>query len=184
MRRLTFLLIGFAGLNFALVLAAPGCGSSVIEIGNPEGGGGAGGESATTSSSGVILDGGVDAKDALPDYEDPGCPDVPPPEDQTTCNAWEQGNGDCAEGEGCYIFVAYPSEPCQPEIYGTVCQFAGTGKQQDPCGGQQDCGGGFVCVITGAGTQCVQLCPLEGPSGCPSGLVCEAIDVVGYGGCF
>ena len=78
--------------------------------------------------------------------------------------------------------MQYPSGPCQQEQYGTLCEPVGAGHQGTPCGGG-DCAAGFVCVLTGAGNQCVRLCHLSGASDCPSGLVCEAIDSDGYGGC-
>jgi hypothetical protein len=49
--------------------------------------------------------------------------------------------------------------------------------------GFQDCGAGFVCVVSGSGNQCIQLCPLTGKDGCAPGLSCEPIDVEGFGGC-
>lgn len=184
MRRL-FLILGCAfGLNAAVFSAVSGCDNTVIEIKPGEGGGGAGGNNTSSSNTGAAGDAGIDAKDALPDYNDPGCPDASPPEPQEECDAFNQGNGDCPPGDGCYIFVQYPDEPCEQELYGTYCSPAGTQGQGDPCGGAGQCGAGLVCVITGFGTQCVQLCPLSGESGCPDGLTCEAIDVEGYGGCF
>lgn len=183
MRRLFFVIAAFAGLNLAVFLAAPGCGNTVVEIKPGDGGGGEGG-TTTSDGGGVITDGGIDGKDALPDYVDPGCPDAPPATTAFSCDPYDQGNGDCFDGEGCYIYVQYPDEPCEQEVYGSFCAFAGSGEQGDACGGGPDCGPGLVCVITGFGTQCVQLCPLTGPSGCPSGYTCEAIDVEGFGGCF
>ncbi|MEZ4308117.1 MAG: hypothetical protein R3F14_08740 [Polyangiaceae bacterium] len=184
MRRLLLFVGCIAGLNLAIVVGSPGCGSTVIEIKPGDGGGGEGG-STTTDGGADPGDGGVDTKDALPDYVDPGCPDGPPPPDpQLECDAFNQNNGDCLPGDGCYIFVQYPDDPCEQEIYGTYCAPAGPQQQGDPCGGGPDCGAGLVCVITGFGTQCVQLCPLSGNSGCPDGLTCEAIDVEGFGGCF
>lgn len=118
-----------------------------------------------------------------PDYDDPGCPSTPPPLEDYTCDPFSKTGGGCAAGEACQIFVDYPSEPCGQEYYGSACVPAGPGKQGDGCMGGQDCGPGYVCVITGSGTQCIQLCKLTGPSGCPSGLVCEPIDVKGFGGC-
>ncbi|MBM4358495.1 MAG: hypothetical protein FJ096_10350 [Deltaproteobacteria bacterium] len=118
-----------------------------------------------------------------PPYDDPGCPDAPPPLEDYTCDPFALDGGGCLAGEACQIYVQYPSEPCGQEIYGSACVPAGTGVQGEGCMGGQDCGAGFVCVITGSGTQCVQLCKLDGPSGCPSGLVCEPIDVKGFGGC-
>jgi hypothetical protein len=86
-------------------------------------------------------------------------------------------------GEGRDIVDQYPQEPCGQEVYGSVCQPAGPGMQGADCSGPEDCGAGFSCVVTGSGVQCTQLCELTGPSGCPDGLVCEPIDVEGFGGC-
>ena len=139
-----------------------------------DGGGGAG-------NSGPA--GGAPPDSGLPDYVDPGCKDEPPPIQDFTCDPYAQFNGDCLPGEGCYIYVQYPTVPCGQEVYGSYCAPAGTGQQGSPCGGGQDCSPAHVCVITGSGTQCVELCPLTGQDGCPSGLVCEPIDVEGFGGC-
>ncbi|MCK6590224.1 MAG: hypothetical protein HUU21_24590 [Polyangiaceae bacterium] len=123
------------------------------------------------------------SKDAFDEYVDPGCPDAPPPIEDFSCDPYNQGNGDCGPGEGCYIYVDYPDEPCGQEVYGAFCIPAGTGTQGDSCTGAQACAAGYCCVVTGSGTQCVKLCPLEGNDDCPPGLVCEPIDVEGFGGC-
>ncbi|MBI5532366.1 MAG: hypothetical protein HY898_06610 [Deltaproteobacteria bacterium] len=120
--------------------------------------------------------------DVLPDYADPGCPDAPPPIIDKQCEPLKAPPGDCLEGEACYPYVIYPSAPCEAETYGAMCEPAGTGQQNEPCYGEP-CAPGHVCVITGAGTVCVQLCSLTQPGSCPDGLVCESIDVTGYGGC-
>lgn len=165
-----------------LFIASPACDGDVIVPG--EGGGGQGGEDptrfTTRASTGARIDGG---QDAFPDYTDPGCPNKPPPIYDLQCDPYQQGNGDCFFDEGCYIYVEYPPDPCGQEVYGAVCVPAGTGQQGDPCGGPQSCGPGLACVITGSGTQCVTLCPLEGADNCPQGMVCEPIDVEGFGGC-
>lgn len=181
-RSLLFVLAMLTGALSATV--AGGCGNAVQVGGN--GGNGTGG-----SGGYLFLDAGPDGhqpdtgpqKDALPDYQDPGCPDKPPPIENFECDPYHQFNGDCPPGEACFIYVSYPGEPCGQEEYGAVCYLAGPGQQGDPCGGAQDCGAGLVCVITGSGNQCVELCKLDGPSGCPPGLVCEPIDVEGFGGC-
>ena len=85
---------------------------------------------------------------------------------------------------GCYPFVEYPTGPCDTENYGTVCLAQGSSKQGEPCGSAGQCASGFVCVITGQGTQCVELCELGHPGQCPPGLFCLPIDVEGFGGCF
>jgi len=121
--------------------------------------------------------------DALPDYVDPGCPDASPPMYDFKCDPYNQFDGECMPGEGCYIYVTYPPEPCASEVYGSFCAPVGPGQQGDACGGGFDCGAGFVCVVTGSGNQCVALCALSGEDGCPAGLVCEPIDVEGFGGC-
>lgn len=184
MRRFLLVLGSLAGLNLAAFVAAPGCGNTVVEIKNGDGGGGSGGGGEAGSTGTSPVDGGGGVKDALPDYVDPGCGDPPEPITDFQCDPYDQNNGDCFDGEGCYIYVDYPDEPCAEEIYGSYCSPAGPGEQGSGCGGGNDCGAGLVCVITGFGTQCVQLCPLSGNSGCPDGLTCEAIDVEGFGGCF
>lgn len=119
----------------------------------------------------------------LSGFEDPGCTDTPPPIEDYLCDPYAQGDGSCAPGEACQIYVQYPDMACGQEIYGSYCTPAGPGQQGDPCFGGGECGAGLVCVITGSGTQCVTLCNLAGASGCPPGLVCEPIDVKGFGGC-
>ncbi|MGK3984087.1 hypothetical protein WME99_13675 [Sorangium sp. So ce136] len=146
----------------------------------PSAGGGGGEAGAPPVPNG---EGGVDAgRDPLDEYEDPGCPDVEPITD-FQCDPYDQSSGFCAPGEGCFIFVQYPNEPCGQEIYGAFCAPAGPGGQGDPCGGGGECGAGFACVVTGSGTQCVELCELSGDDHCSPGLVCEPIDVAGIGGC-
>ena len=68
-------------------------------------------------------------------------------------------------------------------MFGSVCAPVGTGKQGDACGGS-NCAGGFVCVVTGQGTECVQICDLFGAAKCPPGLFCVPIAVEGVGGCY
>ena len=121
-------------------------------------------------------------KDALPDYVDPGCPDAPPPVIDNQCDPLHPNPYDCPEGEACYPYVISPLEPCEAEIYGAQCEYAGTGQQNDPCYGEP-CAPKHTCVITGAGIMCVRLCDLKVPGSCPEGMVCEPIDVLGYGGC-
>lgn len=163
---------------------ASGCGPSIDTV--EQGGGGVGGlgTGAGSTTSGTISTGGKDGgKDALPDYVDPGCPDAGPPLMLYDCDPFNQGNGDCGPGEGCFIYVDYPNEPCGQETYGAVCIPEGFGHQGDACNGGQDCAGGFVCVVSGSGNQCIELCHIVGPNECPPGLVCEPIDVEGFGGC-
>lgn len=184
----------YRGSFLLVALLFVGCGGSV------EGGtawaGGSGGIGGGGGTGGVIVhpDGGPDAHpdsgpdsgpdapwDVESDYYDPGCPDAAPPPVTEECDSFAKPTT-CPGGEGCYPFVQYPSGPCQQELYGTVCRAVGIGHQGDPCGGG-DCAAGFVCVVTGAGDQCVQLCHLGGAKDCPSGLVCVPIDSNGYGGC-
>jgi hypothetical protein len=56
-------------------------------------------------------------------------------------------------------------------------------KQGETCSSALDCAGGFICVITGAGTSCAQYCDLGKTGGCPEGYVCEPLDVSGMGVC-
>jgi hypothetical protein len=181
-KRFFLLLFGVALPAGTLGALAAGCSGSIeTSPGDRDGGGGGGqgGDHPITVGTG----GDSGAHDALPDYTDPGCPDAGPPITMFECDPYNQNAGFCLPGEGCYIFVQYPSEPCEQEIYGAVCLPAGFGSQGDTCNGPQDCAGGFVCVVSGSGNQCVQLCQLTGEDGCPPGLVCEPIDVEGFGGC-
>jgi hypothetical protein len=178
------------GMGIALAVA---CGGSVEgDKGNTGGDGGAPGGGGTGGTGGTHLGGtgGKDAgKDAKPDsktggtggYIDPGCPDADPPPPQTECDLYDPSS--CPPTLSCYPYVQYPSGPCGFEVYGTVCAVPGTGTQGDPCGGE-NCAGGFVCVITGQGTECVQICNLVGKDNCPDGLFCVPIDVEGVGGCY
>jgi hypothetical protein len=171
-------------LPVTIAAIGAGCGSTITVLApaDDEGAGGTGGFLFVTGGGGTTPDGGG-AHDALPDYEDPGCPNQPPPIQDFQCDPYNQFNGDCLSGEACYIYVQYPSQPCGQEIYGSFCYLAGSGQQGDSCNGGLDCAAGHVCVITGSGTQCVKLCKLQGVSGCDPGFVCEAIDVEGFGGC-
>lgn len=183
MRSRAFLLLAAVILPAAAIHAVAGCGSVIVanEEDDETKDGGAKDARPDGKKDGSI---GADAgKDAFDEYVDPGCPDNGPPITDFQCDPYNQGNGDCFPGDGCYIYVSYPPEPCAQETYGAFCSPAGPGGQGDPCNGGQDCNGGFVCVVTGSGTQCVELCPLSGSDGCPPGLVCEPIDVEGFGGC-
>jgi hypothetical protein len=181
MRRSAFLLLAAFALPTSAILAASGCGPSVTSLDDEDSkDGGKEGKADAKYDSSINWEAG---KDAFDEYVDPGCPDAPPPIKDFQCDPYQQGNGNCGPGEGCYIYVDYPDEPCGQEVYGAICIPVGPGGQGDTCGGAQDCGGGFVCVVTGSGTQCVQLCPLQGNDNCPPGLVCEPIDVEGFGGC-
>jgi hypothetical protein len=115
-------------------------------------------------------------------FIDPGCPDAAPPPPDITCDVFAKPS-DCPAGEACYPYVNYPSQKCDFETYGTLCAPAGTGTQGDPCLAE-NCGAGFVCVLTGQGTECVELCDLVGQDNCPAGLFCLPIDVEGFGGCY
>ena len=182
MRQRIFLLILAMGVPAPLIGAlGAGCGNSVVET-DADASDGAGGQGNTPSSGAGVYnpDGG---RDALPDYVDPGCPDAAPPPTMFTCDPYNQNSGDCPVGQGCFIYVKYPTQPCQQEVYGASCAPQGVGHQGDECANAQQCAGGFVCVVSGSGDQCVQLCPLMGAESCPSGLVCEPIDVEGFGGC-
>jgi hypothetical protein len=179
-----FLVLGGAAVAQVILVAASfvGCTSSVIDV--PPGTGGstpdAGHHTMVPFGGGGSWPdgGGYDAT-----YEDPGCPDAGAKPMMFTCDAYHQGNGDCPPGDGCYIYVVYPMDPCAQETYGSMCAKQGPGKQGSGCGGAQDCSGGFTCVVTGSGNQCAALCPLVGPNACTGGTVCEPIDVEGFGGC-
>lgn len=138
-----------------------------------------------TSSDGDVVVRDSGRADAPNEYVEPDCPDAPPDPPYVECDALaEPGFSGCAGGEACYPFVIYPQTECGQETYGARCVPAGTGKQGSPCGeGENGCAAGFVCVISGAGTQCVKLCDIDRIGSCESGLVCSPVDIPGYGGC-
>jgi hypothetical protein len=125
----------------------------------------------------------VSFADTFEEYTDPGCPDAPAALISFECDPLAPPPGDCEQGEACYPYVGYPSEPCEAEVYGSYCRVAGINAQGEICDSGEDCAAGFVCVVSGSGTQCVRLCSLTDISSCPDGMVCEPIDVVGMGGC-
>lgn len=137
-------------------------------------------EAGDPEASTPIEDAGTsDVRDV---YVEPSCPDVEPKPPIVQCDPFATPTG-CLPGEACRPFVEYPRHECDTERYGAVCIPAGTGKQGDPCAGGDGCADGFVCVISGAGVQCVKLCELDKHGACENGLVCEPIDVPGFGGC-
>lgn len=147
-----------------------------------DGGAGTAGQGGSAGSGGRDAGSPWDAGGA-DGYVDPPCPDAPPPPPDWECDPLAASTG-CGAGEACYPYVVYPSSRCDQERYGSVCRRAGRGGQGVDCYGGDDCAAGFVCVVTGQRTQCVQMCPLRGETGCPRGLVCEPVDVEGIGGCF
>lgn len=182
MRLRTLLIAAALSASFVAAATGVGCNNVIVPDGDDDGGsGGSGGFSSSSFMTNTSTS--SSNPDATSDFEDPGCPNKPEPIYDYQCDPYNQFDGSCFQGEGCYIYVQYPTEPCGQEIYGSVCLPAGPGSQGDPCGGPQDCGSGHACVVTGSGTQCVKLCPLQGMSTCPSGFVCEPIDVDGFGGC-
>jgi hypothetical protein len=163
---------------------AGACSTTVtVDPSSGNGNGGTGGFLFVTGGGGSGPASGGHPPDAgLPDADEPICKNQPPPIENFECDPYNQP-GDCLPTEACYIYVNYPTEPCGQEEYGSFCYPQGSGGQGASCSGAFDCLAGHVCVITGSGTQCVQLCNLFGEDGCPQGLVCEAIDVEGFGGC-
>lgn len=122
----------------------------------------------------------------LPDgapYMDPMCPDSGPPSVNNACDVLDP-LANCPAGLACYPVTFPPMGKCDTERYGAACLQKGTGGQGAPCGGGgQGCAPGFVCVITGGTTECAKACKLGSKGTCPSGYVCEPIDVPGYAVC-
>ncbi len=124
---------------------------------------------------------GPDSGDGSNGYVDPQCPDAGTPPVLNDCDVFT--NVPCAPGEACYPMAIPPQEQCQTETYGAFCDQVGTGTQGAPCDNGAGCAAGFVCLITGANTSCAHMCDLSGQHDCPSGFVCEPIDVPGYAAC-
>ena len=112
-------------------------------------------------------------------------PDAAPPPIERWCDPFDP-HADCPAGEACFPFVEYPdpTDDCAQEHYGTICAPEGYGVQGTPCEAG-DCAAGYICVLTGQGTQCLQMCDTYGENTCPPGFFCEQIDIQpGLGGCY
>jgi hypothetical protein len=188
------------GLLGWFVFLAAACGGQVGQ--SPADGSGGLAGSGATETGGAGTTGGYGARDAGPDaphdagldvvedvrsdYVEPTCPDAAPlPVDQQ-CDLSNPSTS-CPAGSACYPSVTYPDPtvPCAQEQYGTTCASSGSGVQGDPCDYNNSCSAGYTCVLTGEGTQCVQLCQVFGSNTCPPGFFCLQIDVSpGTGGCY
>jgi hypothetical protein len=84
----------------------------------------------------------------------------------------------CGPGAKCAPYVEYAMD-CQTEEIGTRCVTAGVGVQGDDCANDL-CAAGFVCVSSGVGLVCAQLCHSTELDDCPSGLICGELDVDGF----
>ncbi len=115
-------------------------------------------------------------------FDDPGCPETVEPVVVDTCSPFETESS-CFGDWSCFPYVEYPSAPCEPERFGTRCEPTGPGRQGDDCR-VESCGAGFLCVASGQGTVCAELCALPGPNTCAPGLICGSVDIRGYGVCF
>jgi hypothetical protein len=91
----------------------------------------------------------------------------------------------CPLGLACYPIPPRASDNCHPGRYSTLCLPGGSGTQGTPCGDGTDCAGGFICVKSGQGDQCVKLCKTDEFNSCTDGRVCREVDVTGsgWGGC-
>jgi hypothetical protein len=127
---------------------------------------------------------GADADSALPVYVEDACPPSTPDPPSYECDPFSANTAQCAKGYGCYPVPPAGNDPCHPGSWGTKCQAAGTGTQGTSCNGSRlFCASGYVCVKSGAGDQCVKLCRLQQLEPCTDGLVCNPLDVIGFGGC-
>ena len=95
------------------------------------------------------------------------------------------GTGNLPRGLGCYPIPPRAKDACHPGRYGTMCFPAGSGTQGSPCDDGGDCAGGFICVKSNTGDQCVKLCRVTQFDSCGEGRICREVDVTGsgYGGC-
>jgi hypothetical protein len=115
-------------------------------------------------------------------FVEQGCGDAPMRVVSMECDPFRPLEG-CSDGQGCQPYVQYPASQCEPEVYGARCDWVGTATQGESCS-LDACAAGFLCIATGQGTQCAQICDLSADSGCPPGLVCGGIDIEGIGTCF
>lgn len=119
-------------------------------------------------------------------YDEERCPDAVQRVERVECDPLAETDpdrsSDCPEFQGCYPYVHYPSAPCEPETFGTRCDVAGTGLQGESCSFAR-CAPGYLCVVTGRGLQCAELCRLPGINTCAGGFICGSLDIDGFGVC-
>lgn len=184
-------LLGSVVVALGLLWACGGATGSDPGAGPGEGGApGSGGHTSGGTGGSVPLPDGAPPPDAYPedvtsDYVPPTCPDAEPPPVDEQCDLFAEVSG-CDPGLSCFPYVEYPDpdDECAEERYGTECLYAGWGRQGDPCTGG-DCAANHICVLTGDGTTCLEICATNRSDGCPAGLVCEPIDAQpGVGGCY
>ncbi len=166
----SFLSMRFVWSCVPILGIAAACGGKTL--------GTAGSGSGDAGSYGRGPDGGDGGSNG---YVDPTCADAGAPPVDQQCDVFT--NAPCAPDEACYPVALPPQGKCQTETYGSFCEAAGTGTQGAPCDNTVGCAAGFVCLITGANTQCARMCDLSGSHDCPQGFVCEPIDVPGFSAC-
>jgi hypothetical protein len=170
----------------SLILCA--CGGVALEVGTDGGDGGRrdGGRDVATRDRVTADHPGMredrDDSDLPPPYPEDACPDLPPPPPILNCDPLKPHDG-CPSGEACYPYPPEGQDRCHPGPYTTDCASEGYGAQGSPCYGMGSCTAGYVCVVSGSGDQCVKLCDVTRFGSCSDGLVCEPLDVVGFGGC-
>ena len=155
--------------------------------GGTSGSGGKGGRGGTGGSAGLAGKAGMAGTGGTGEmpFEDPGCPDIPPPDAIIECDVFDSP-GVCGEGFACKPELDHPfGSGCDQEVLNMRCVLPGTGQQGEPCDdGMTSCADGFICVIGAShGARCLHMCPLDGSIRCPSGYVCGPTDADGIGVC-
>lgn len=168
-----------------LAAVASGCGGSVnggdTRAGSAPPGQEAGGSSGFGGDAGVVAGsgGGPFGRDSGSDarYKDPLCAPAVKVQGVRECDVFT-GQGSCGPGAKCTPYVQYAMD-CQTEEIGTRCVAAGSGVQGDDCANDL-CAASFVCVSSGVGLECAQLCHNGQFDDCPPGLLCGELDVDGF----
>jgi hypothetical protein len=168
-------------------MALCACGGSIVDPSLTADGGRRrdGGRGGSDRDSGINPPPPDDASpnDDFPVFREDACPDVFSPPPMIECDPFVQST--CPLGLACYPIPPRASDNCHPGRYSTICLQGGTGTQGAPCGDGTDCAGGFICVKSGQGDQCVKLCKTDEFNSCTDGRVCREVDVTGsgWGGC-
>ncbi|MEI8258468.1 MAG: hypothetical protein WCJ30_22570 [Deltaproteobacteria bacterium] len=115
-------------------------------------------------------------------YREDACPgDAAAGVRMYTCDPFAVVSG-CADGQGCYPWIEYPSVPCGSEIYHADCMPVGPTPIDGFCTSGGECTGGLACFVTGSGNRCLQLCHIDGTDPqCPRGR--EPTDLPDFGAC-